>query len=128
MTKCKTKSSEGLFAAQRRVRLTDPSTSYIAAEEKVVSGSIESEHRQILDVLSRKADYDDNNPGLTCAEICGEIAGMKWRSIYIAIARRMGEIVWLNRDKTVHGPVEVVCKRISCVGGMRSQSYRLRKG
>ena len=123
-----TKSQLHLFVREtgKRVKAADPITSVIAAEAKVTSGSIESEHEQIKDVLRRKADYDENHPGLTCAEICAEIAGMKWRAIYVPIARRIGELVWNDKDKTIPGPVYVVCKRISAVGGMRAQAYRIK--
>jgi hypothetical protein len=117
---------EGLFEQAKIVRRDDPHSSYVAAEKVVESGLQKSHHEKILAVLSKRQDYDDYRQGFTCAEICAEIAGERWKGIYNAIARRIGELVWLDKEKTIPGPVKIVCQRTSAIGGMTAQCYILK--
>jgi hypothetical protein len=117
-------SSQNLFEQQMIVRHTDPRTSYVAAEKVVESGEIKTDHEKILAVLGKRPDYDNEHTGWTCAEICAEMKGADWRGIYHKFARRIGELVWLDKDKTVKGQVEIICQRISAIGGMTAQAYR----
>ena len=120
------KSTGNLFEQTKIIHRNDPHPSYLAAEKVVESGEIKTDHEKILAILSKRPDYDNEHIGWTMAEICAEMKGENWRGIYHKFARRIGELVWLDKDKTVKGQVEIICQRISAIGGMTAQAYRKR--
>lgn len=68
---------KGLFEQQKRAvmitRQDDAPTSFKAAEDKVASGTIETDHEKILAVLSKRQDYAEGVVGWCAKEIASEL-------------------------------------------------------
>jgi hypothetical protein len=104
----------GLFEQARKITgRNDPDTSFEAAVKVVKSDLRETMHGRILNALKNA------NKDLTAKEIAAEVAGVgvHWQFVYHAVARRLNELVKMDK-------IETAGERISLVGGGKLTAYR----